>query len=266
MIQPNDNTKTSLPIIASILGPYGLLLDNFKNFVVYGGIFALFLSVIYMFSGTEMMCGSALYRNEHYCNANIWIFVLIKIVSLAVLCLFMRLWNDLLSNKPVNIVKMWKPQIKDLKIGALILSFVATIAIAGYSLYLLYIRVPNPDWRIEMMYFTVVSLGFLPPVLSLRFFVYFAFAANGEKLPNISEIWQKTAGNNFIIILALLLQLIVVTALSVSFLHGYLITENADKLYIAIAGEFMSNIISLFAVACFMNYCFMQKKFLYERK
>ena len=261
MTQPNiksENTTVSLPIIASILGPYGLWLDNFKNFAIYGGIFALFLSALYMFSGTEMMCGSVIYRDEHYCNADIRVFALVKIMNLAVFCVFMRLWNELLQNKPVNI-KIWQPQLRDLKIGALILSFIATIAIAGCALYLLYIRVPNPNWKIELLYFTVVSLGFLPPILALRFFVYFAFAASGEPLPKIQEIWQKTAGNNFIIVLALLLQLIVATALSVSFLNNFLIAENANKLYIAMVGEFVSNIIAFFVIACFTNYCYIQK-------
>ncbi len=257
----------SLPIITTIFGPYGLLTDKFKEFVRLSALFALFLSLLYLLSGTELLCGNELYRANHFCNGNLWVWAGVRIINFIILCMFIRIWYGILQNgKLTDKFELIKPNMRDLKISLLVIAYIATILIAGYALYLLYVREPNPDWRIELAYFTVVSLGFWPPILALRFFVYFAFAAAGEKLPSIKEVWQKTSGNTFIIIMSLMLLLIIALLVSTSFVYSFLAAENADKLYISLAGEFLSNIISLFTAACFTNFCHIQKKFLFERK
>ena len=64
---------------------------------------------------------------------------------------------------------------------------------------------------------TVVSLGFLAPLLALRFSVYFAFIATAEKFPSPIEIWRKTKGNGFALLGGIVFLLLVSLFLAQTF-------------------------------------------------
>ncbi len=253
-----------LPFMASIFGVYTLFIEKIKPFFIVSGFFALVLMILYFAAGQEALCINGAYRQEHACSNNLINFIVVHLIAFFVLCIFLRIWlQSVLQTKPF----VWKdiiPQLADAKVLGLFGVYFLTLVIAGISAYLLIVRAPNPDWKIELGYFTLVSLGFFAPLLTLRFASYIAFAASGEPLPSIKTLWQKTAGNTFIILAGVMILVFFGLFLSQYLLRAFTTTQ-VNAFYIVLGCEFLSNIVALFITACFTNYCYLQKMFLFER-
>ncbi len=254
-----------LPIITTIFGCYKVLADKFKEFISLGSIFAVILTVLYIVTGQNAFCISGIYRMEHFCTDNIILFAVTHIISLMVLCIFLRCWyQNILLGLPLNWKKFFIPQKTDLKIMAIIGCYVISLVIAGFSVYLLYQRIPNPDWRIEICYFAIISLGVWVPFLALRFLSSFAYVAEEITLPSLKDIWKQTSGNMFKILLFITMLMLLSVILSQSLFNKIINIENTS-FFMVIAMEYLSNLLVIFIIACFTNYCYLQKQLLSER-
>ena len=262
-----SETPVKLPVFATLFGCYSLLMDKFKQFVFLGTAFAVILMIIYIAGGQDALCVNNVYRQTHFCTNNVVVFVLVHLLTLFILCIFMRNWYQIvLQNKPITFQRLFIPQKADFKILGLIVCYFLTLAVAGFSVYLLYIRVPNPDWRIELGYFAVVSLGFLVPFLALKFVSYFAFAADNASLPSPMVLWHKTAGNTFLILSSVIVLMMIGLFLSQALLGSFMAGgDGISKFYVMLGSEYLSDMAVIFIAACFMNYCYLQKRFLFER-
>ena len=255
-----------LPFFTTIFGAYGILAENFKAFLVLGSVFALLLSVIYIGSGLGLLCINHIYQENFFCTTDVRILLIVRLFVFFISCLFIRGWYQVITGKrPNNRLAYFVPQKTDLKIAGIFLGYVLCLLVATGSAYLLYMRVPNPDWRIELAYFAVVSLGFLVPFLTLRFMCYIAFAAGGESLPGLRIVWEKTSGNFFLLLSGIIVLFILSLFIAISLLHQLVIVENAGRFYVAVFSEYISQLLYLLIVACFTNYCYLQKKLLFER-
>lgn len=256
-----------LPVFAMLFGPYGLMLDKIKQFIINGTAFAVVLMVLYIASGQDALCINSAYRQQHFCTNNVANFAIIHFISFFILCVFMRSWyQTAFMPEGIKSYKIFIPQLADLKILGLFAAFFLTLAIAGFSGYLLYVRVPNPDWKIELGYFTLVSFGFFVPLLALRFVSYVAFAAAGEPLPAPIVVWKKTAGNTFLILSSIIILMMIGLFISQALLRSFMIGgTNIGQWYVMLGSEYLSDIAVIFIAACFMNYCYLQKGFLFER-
>lgn len=264
-IASTEIVPVKLPIITTIFGCYNLLVDKIKHFVVIGSIFAGIMMLLYITNGQNALCINNGYRIGHFCTNNwIW-FVVTHFVGLFVLCMFARIWcqKSLLGNA-TNWKKDLLPQKSDLKILGLVMIYIGAIAVAVLSGYALYQRVPNPDWRIELGYFAVVSLGFLVPLFSLRFLSYFAYVAEEVSLPSMKVVWKKTKGNMFSILLFVTFLMLVGVFASQNLLNYYTKVSVDASFFVMLISEYLSDIAVLFIVACFTNYCYQQKTFLSE--
>lgn len=255
-----------LPFFTTIFGAYGILAENLKAFLVLGSVFALLLSVIYMGSGLGVLCIASQYQENYFCTNNIYVLLIVRLVVFFISCIFIRGWYQVITGKrPNNRLAYFVPQKTDLKIAGIFLGYVLCLLVAAGSAYLLYMREPNPDWRIELAYFAVVSLGFLLPFLTLRFMCYVAFAAADESLPAPPVVWKKTSGNFFVLLAGIIVLFILSLFIAISLLHQLVIVENAGRFYVAVFSEYISQLLYLLIVACFTNYCYLQKKLLFER-
>lgn len=255
-----------LPFFTTIFGAYGILAENFKAFLVLGSVFALLLSVIYMGSGLGVLCIASQYQENYFCTNNIYVLLIVRLVVFFISCIFIRGWYQVITGKrPDNRLAYFVPQKTDLKIAGIFLGYLLCLLVAAGSAYLLYMREPNPDWRIELAYFAVVSLGFLLPFLTLRFMCYVAFAAADESLPAPPVVWKKTSGNFFVLLAGIIVLFILSLFIAISLLHQLVIVENAGRFYVAVFSEYISQLLYLLIVACFTNYCYLQKKLLFER-
>jgi hypothetical protein len=132
--------------------------------------------------------------------------------------------------------------------------------------WILYLRVPNPDWRVEILFFAVVSIGFIIPFILLRFYSLIPFVIYGRRLPPLKEVWYKTSGNMFTV----LLSLFVIFILTVVFLGN--LYSNFQKvaansgLYINFSSEFIYSLLVLIILALVINNFCIQQRILFEEK
>lgn len=267
-IEQNSSVEAvRLPIAGTAFGAYWLLIKKFKEFLILGSIYAVVLLLIYLLSGNGWFCNIASEEKTFFCSNNVGIFIVVRLLNFMVICMFARVWYQAILEDKFSLRRnLFVPSWKDIKIMALSIGYILSLSVAIYSLYLLYVRVPNPDWRIELAYFTFVSLGLIVPVVALRFLSWYAFIAEGEILPNWKVLWRKTTGNNFLILSSLVLLLIIGLSVSMGLLHNIMLYNNLQNMLAMLWSEFLSHIFNLLVVACFMNYCYLQKKFLFERK
>lgn len=254
-----------LPIFATIFGAYGLILDKFKQFTLLGIVFAALMMFLYMAGGQDALCYNKFYRENHFCTESIPLFIAIHLLNGFILCMFLRVWVQIaLKEENQTWKRIFVPRLADLKIAGGFLAYFLTLAIAAGAFYLLIVRVPNPDWRIEWAYFTVVSLGFFAPLLALRFSVYFAFFASEEKCPALLDVWKRTAGNGFALLGGLIFLLLVSLILAQALLGSFIRADEASLLAV-LGSEFLSNLAVVFVAACFINYCYLQKIYLFGK-
>ena len=260
-----ENTAVKMPFFKSILGAYGLLLDKFKEFVSAGCLFSLILAVLYFSFGQDVLCTNGDYRKNHLCTDSLYLYIVIHFVALFIVAMYMRCFSLTALCRPDKLsLRSFIPCKKDIKIFCLFCLFLTGILIAGLSAYLLYIRIPNPDWKIEIGYFMVVSLGFWVPIISLRFLSLFAFAACGEPLPSIKTLWQKTSGNMANILVGIMLLVIFLSTIGISLTNNILRLQS-ESLLLALGYEYLSDFAVILAATCFINFCYIQKNILFER-
>jgi len=264
MVTKKDNDKKKLPIIKLLVGDFDLLFMSSIYAWVVVALFALAETLLLALSGNLLFCANGFYRAHSFCNNNLIVFVVIRLVIIFIECIFVRNWVDIALNKKQIIwKKIFIPEKRDLKVLGVFFGYVLTLLAAGLSFYLLYIRIPNPDWRIEVAYFTMVAWGFLLPIAALRLAGYLAAAAMGESLPKLSEMWHKTSGN-FAKILggtSLLILIILFIWIQVS---RFIWQAGEIVSYLQVLTiEYIISFVKLTCLALVVNFCYIQYKLLF---
>ena len=263
----NDQTskvnKIKLPFFQTVFGCYDIFFSKFWAFAPLGGLFALIMTFIFFISGQDILCFHGEYSKAHFCTQSIWNYIAIHLLAVCMNFLFMQKWCQLVAEgKNFNWKKVLVPDLGTLKMIGLFLAYIAMVGVAAFSLYLLYTRVPNPNWKIELTYFTVVSIGFILPIIGIRFFSYFAYAAQKQSLPSLKIIWKKTSGNMLAIVGGCSLLMLIALFLMQTVMNQ--ITMAKPVIGHALFLEYLSHLFVFVVLNCFMNYCYIQKNF-FER-
>ena len=130
------------------------------------------------------------------------------------------------------------------------------------SFYLLYVRVPNPDWVVEITYFAVVSIGFVVPFVLMRFYALLAVFLNGGPKVSPAWLWARSKGNNLGIILSLFLIIIVMLFILVYFQHGIAGIEVEYANWSGTVIEYFYSLLLLMLISLVINNCHVQKEYL----
>ena len=262
--EPEDG-RVRFPITQIIFGPYMLLINKFKAFAYIGTLYALILSIIYLMGGQSLFCSLGAI-SAGFCGQSLTLAIVVRIIILALIAVYcVRYYQAVWQNAPLNLAFLFKPQKNDLLSLGAIIAFLLLNGIALLSGYLLYARVPNPDWRIELTYFGVVASGFLVPFVLLRFYLILAYIWGGEKILSIAYIWKICGGNNLRILCGIALWFFVwvfgISAIASNFAEY----ARGGSIYAIFFGEYVFNFVMLIMISCFVNFCGIQK-FLTERK
>lgn len=261
---PEEGT-VRFPLAQIIFGPYMLFIEKFKFFVYTGGIYALLMSLIYLLGGQSLFCSYRNFSLPEICADNLFQYIGTRLIMLAVIsCYCVRYYKTVWMQQPFTLRAMFTPQKTDFYSLSAFVIIILLNAIAAVSWYLLSIREPNPDWRIELTYFGFVAIGFLVPFIVLRFYCTLAYIWQNEKIPPLWQIWKKTRGNGLrLLVAASLCFLLILFGLSAISARLNLLAENSS-IYIVVGGEFIFNLTMLILVSCFVNFCGIQKLFLME--
>lgn len=270
VLQSTLAQKQLLPPLKLAYFPFTYAIDNFMDLLKLASLFALIIGAISLAMGFAYICGLPILL-KFYCANSILLFAFHVLIKYFLLFFFAVKWYELISKqKSLNLSFLLSLDLKTIKaIGALALMWGLNL-VPFISFYLLMIRDPNPDVTIEIIYFGIVSIGFLVPFVVLRFYSIFGLILDGVPLPSLQSIWERTKGNSLRIIIALFLIFIIA---SFTFLNFYLNMQSYDykhPLWVGISSEFVYEMILLILTALFIGHVYAQKYFLYgdvnERK
>lgn len=138
------------------------------------------------------------------------------------------------------------------KIAALFISaflFVVPIAAA----FIIFTKKANPDWRIEAVWFLITFICCWLPFLVLRFSAGISYVLDKQELPPFKKIWVTTENNNFKIIFAFCLFLLIMNIFELrvsSFLKDFYKTYK--NFVVAFGVEFLNNLVNLVIVSGFL--------------
>ena len=253
------------PFFKIILEPYLLSLDNFKKLFRISAIYALLLSIVYLLGSQHVFCMFSEYRtSDGYCAGNFTLFIIVHIIAFILMSSFAHRWyNACFNNHPINIKWLLQPSFQDIKAVMLFLIFILLNAISLLSYFLLAIRVPNPDWRIELIYFAFVSIGFLVPFILTKFYSIIAFILSQEKVPPLMEIWKKSSGNGLRVLLSLMIYFMCCVFSLSAYTRSINLPSMENSFFFIFAGEYFFNFISLLLISVFVNLCYLQKHLLF---
>lgn len=256
-------TKIKFPLFEVLLGHYDLLLKaNYQSWLICF-IFAGIETLIFALSGNLATCISDNFRNAYFCTDNAINYAAIRVIIIFIECMFARNWVEVaLTKKDFSLKNIFIPSKKDFKLLGVFIGALITLLIAVLSIYLLYKRVPNPDWHIELCYFAFVSMGFLVPLLSLRFNSYVAAAALGQKFQSPRLIWQGTKGSFMKISGSLLLLFMLASYIMLRAEQFSVQAGNISGYGQALIIDYLINLIKLILIALVMNFCYIQNRIL----
>lgn len=254
------------PVIGLLFGPYNLFIDNSRKFFATGGIFALLMTLIFLILKQNMMCPFENNSLPQMCSSNPAAYLAARGLGLWLTAMFsVRLYQYCYGGAAFSWNWLLRPQKADFKMIAAYLLYIFLNLLSMLSAYLLYIRVPNPDWRIELSYFAIVSLGFLVPFVLLRFYSLFPFVMENRKFPPLRQLWRNTSGNGLRLLSSFALLFCVVIFSLNSVVNNFRLVASENTFYITIVAEYVFNLVVLLNVMFFVNYCYLQKKFLFGK-
>lgn len=255
------------PLLKLIFGPYNLFIDNSRKFFVVGGIFALIMTVVFLLLGQNLMCAFENNSLPDLCGRSFALYLTARLAGLLLTAVFcVRLYDYCYAGAAFSWGWLLRPQKTDAKMFAAGLVYIGLNLLSLLSAYLLYVRVPNPDWRIELTYFTVVSLGFLVPFALLRFYSLFAFVMENKSFPSLRKLWRDTSGNGLRLLVSFgLLFCVLIFSLN-SVVNNFRLAASENTLYITVIAEYMFNLVVLLNTMFFINYCRVQKEFLFGKE
>ncbi len=262
-----EDAPRRISMFRIIIDPFGMVVDNFKACFLIAVVWALLMVVISFAVRHPYLCLYSDYRSGHYCSENVIGYVITQLLLLGTACCFMVRWAQVITEKkPFSLSLIVRPQMTDLKMWGGVVGFLLFNMVSGLSAWMLYQRKPNPDYQIELLYFTFVGVGLLFPLFAMRFYSVLGFVATGEKTPSLLQIWKRGRGNNLRILFSLGL-IFLISVFSLSAFNGEVRQiENKNSFYIGFIVEYLYSLLILLLSAFFINHCLLQKRYLFERE
>lgn len=267
--EPDELPPTvKLPLFRLMFSPFNQILDNGKIFFILSLFGALFVCLAATLLGFNYLCSYPSAQSANlFCSNSLWGYLLYSIIKMLVWGYVGIKWYEYVFIKaPLNKKSLFCIDKRYLKFSGYLLLFLFLNMLPLLSWWVLYVRVPNPDWRVEMVFFAVVSIGFIMPIVLLRFYALLGFVMRGEKVPSVSYIWEKTSGNTLKIFMSFMLILILGI-----FIFGNLYTNfrtllNDVSLYNMLLSEYIYDFFSLFLYISVLNNLNLQYEILYAAK
>ena len=246
-----------------VFSPYVVFVSRFRSFLKVGGIYALLISLIYILGGQTVYCIADGFSYSQMCYGGALSAIAVRLVVFVLFAFFCnRYYQSTWQGKIFSWKNILIPQKNDLYtiLGMIVFFAINTIPVLSWQI--LAARVPNPDWRIELMFFGFVSIGFLIPIIALRFYVLFAYIWSSDVAPNLKDLWHKTKGNMMGLILSVsiwfFMMSILLAFLSNSIMSGY---DNISYLGVLVR-EYIFNLTLLLVAGLMVNICAVPKTFL----
>ena len=243
--------------------PFSFLIDGFWSWCKLALCYGLLLSLLAWGFGYLYVCSQIIDGPLYYCRNSDWTYLLYLVIKIVIMCVFFARWIQVAPTTE-NATIPWRQTIKlnrpAVRSAALLIGFVCLLIFPFISFELLVARVPNPDWRIEICYFAVVSLGFLVPIFAMRYYAWLAFASLNQKLPGFKTVWVMTRKQLFKILVALFVLFLLMLFVLGNYFISFRYPGNGSLSIFALVSELIFNILCLLFMALFAGHCLVQKQ------
>ncbi len=260
-----EDAPVKFPFLGTVLGPESLFSDRlgaFLRLAFFGGIG---LAVLALLLGRAYVCGYSHLSDNFYCLSSAIVWLAHFVLKLLFLGFFALYWHHAAAGEPLpslrQILSQWR-QAGRVALWLLILGLSGIIPFI--SLFVLQIREPDPDWRIELAFFTFVGLGFLVPFIAVRFLSVLAFVAGEKTRPSLSRIWLRGRGNTAKILISVFVILMLAFLIFNSFYFNFRAVEASAAPWAGIIIEFLYGFFFLIFFTLFLNHCLIQKTYLFD--
>lgn len=253
--------RVRVPFFKICFRPFSLLLDNGRAFFLTALPYAALITLFALLCGFGYMC---IYSSGGYCSDSAVMYVVYSLLKLFLVTLFALKWYQAgLQGEPLTLRKLFSVDRRCFKLLGLFLLMVFINFLPMISTMILYVRVPNPDWRIEILFFALVSVGYVIPFLAVRFYAVIAFVLCGCKVPPLKEIWLKNSGNLMNLLAGLFLIFILLFFIFGSLYRNFQPVALSSGLYLNVVSEFIYNLVFLLGMALFVGHCLVERQILY---
>lgn len=258
----NNKQQLKYSILNAVIKPFWIISDNLRIFFIQSIMFSfIVLMLSYIFNQKYSCYFNQDIASSIHCPQTFYWYMPYILLKLILTAIFINLWYDSVFKKTnINIEYfklIWK---KILKTLVFIFGFILFNTIPFISALLLVVRVPNPNWKIELSYFTIVSLGFLLPIILMRFYGLFAQILAQKKKGIYAKLWENTSGFTMKIIfscfLMFMINLIIILAV-IGILKGQ---ANIPAQLYNMFSEIIFAIAYYFIIVLFTNFCEVQRQ------
>ena len=261
----DSSAVVKIPVWDMCFLPIGVLLFRFKRFLCLGALFSLFISILALCMREGYFCGFAEWGDDAYfgCSKSMPMYITFFLLRLLIISVFLRAWyRSAVCGSDINIREALTISPLDWKMFISLLIVLGFLCLPIISIYALVLRVPNPDWRIESLYFAVASSGIWMPLVGLRFFSIPAFVMAGEQRPGLKVFWCKTADNTLKLLLSIALIFLLNSILLINF-NVFAVSLIEFSAVTALLADFIYNLLFLLMVASFCSVSIVQKEMLF---
>ncbi len=266
-LDDRSENRISIPFWEMSFLPIGILIYHFRRFLVLSFAYALPITVLAFSTQLSYVCGLAEWNTNPYfsCQASLALYITFFLLRFLIVAVFLKTWyKTAICGEKLNIREMFIISAQDWKLFGGILVIIGFFLLPFVSLYVLSVRVPNPDWRIESLFFAVASSGFWLPFLALRFLAVYAFVLGGEKRPPLKLFWRRTVDNTLKIILALTL---IIALNAIVFLNYNLLAVSVIRhsfVVSAVICDLVYNMLFLLMVSSLAAFAIVQRAVLFS--
>ena len=249
--------------------PLKELFVNFKEFFVLSLIFSFFMTIVSLLSNNSIICGITFSAQSiTTCAApNELSFLLFHIFRFIIITFYIKgYYNYVIEHQPMDFSKMFVPSWHDAKILSVLVFFIFINFVPAVSYYILLMREPNPDWIIESLYFTFISIGFVLPFLAILYYVIFAYIIEGKKCPSFKQISAAVFDNAGKIIISTLFTITIGLLVIIYYIGAIMPYTNHLSFIKVCLFEICYNVILLMIVALMTNYIFHLRNILFTKK
>ena len=269
------NKKESSPIkynninLANLVfGAFGSLFRNFKSFLTIGCVFAPLIAFLSFATGNSFICGFSSQSNLtslHCSAANVSSYITFLLLRFLIISVFLRAWYNLAVQKQnLNIKSLLLITNQDWKLFATIILFIIINILPLISFMFMTSRVPNPDWKIESIWFAVMSCGFIIPFLAIRFYSAPSFIISQTKLPAFGLFIKQSNNNGLKLLFSFAIIIMFCSLITTYYVTVFPRILPLNTLSAAILGEIIYDFLLLAIAAILINYSVTQREELFH--
>ena len=253
-------------VLKSFFKSMWLITDNLKNFFMQGFVFSLLLTLLSYVFGQKYMCFFNKDISENmFCPNLHYLYFLYLFFKIVLICIFINIWYDkLFNNTLINKEYFKKNYKKFLKTFIFLICFLMLNGIPFISMLILFLRVPNPDWIIELLFFIIVSVGFWVPFILMRYYSLFAVFLSNGNWKMFGKTWDNTDGYTGKIIFSASLIFMVNLILFVAVMSTFMRFSDLNPEVYNFIAEMFLGFVNYFIVIVMVNFCQTQKQIFLE--